>query len=435
MTRTKSDNAGTNEGTALPAGARGFPAEQAIIDALKERGIEYAATLPCIKIMNLIRLAGAEFQEIPLTREEDGVGIACGAFLAGKRMALMIQSGGIGNSLNALLSLARFYKIPLPMLISWRGGPEEPIAAQRMMGSALTGLLEAASIPCIDVDGSDSPTSGAAKTRRMLDAAYSGNTPAAALFRPSFWHDGGSSKENGDENGKENAPKYDVHPGDGDETGRCPAPPAVFMGQRNVASPGIPDRISAIKSAAQRIGEDPCSIIVSNIGYPSRELYAVADHPRNFYMLGSLGMASSIGLGLALAIDRNIYVMDGDGSVLMNPNALITAAACEKRGLLRGRLIIICMDNGVHGSTGEQSTYSGRTLELEQLARGAGIRNTVSVADEQQLRRAVGGTGGKKRLVFVHVKVGRGNADVGVIPLGGVEIKQRFMEFIGRPLL
>jgi sulfopyruvate decarboxylase subunit beta len=154
-------------------------------------------------------------------------------------------------------------------------------------------------------------------------------------------------------------------------------------------------------------------------------------------MLGSLGMASSIGLGLAIATDRSIYVLDGDGSILMNPNALITAAACADCGHLRGALTIICLDNGVHGSTGDQCTYSGRTLELPLLAKGAGIEDTCSAVDEETLRRLLGSEteqgkemGTTAKLRFIHVRVGSGNAEVGVIPLGGREIKKRFVKYL-----
>ena len=67
-------------------------------------------------------------------------------------------------------------------------------------------------------------------------------------------------------------------------------------------------------------------LIVSNLGFPSRELYDVSDSPRNFYMLGSMGLASSIGLGLAMSQKNKVYVIDGDGSVLMNLGSLVTIA-------------------------------------------------------------------------------------------------------------
>ena len=85
-------------------------------------------------------------------------------------------------------------------------------------------------------------------------------------------------------------------------------------------------RIEAIILAGQSAAEQN-ALLICNIGYPSRELFSVSDRPENFYMLGSMGMASSIGLGLALARpERRVLVLDGDGSVLMNLGSLASIA-------------------------------------------------------------------------------------------------------------
>ena len=69
-------------------------------------------------------------------------------------------------------------------------------------------------------------------------------------------------------------------------------------------------------------------VVVSNFGWPSKELYAVKHQPSNFYMLGSMGMVTPIGLGIALTSSKDVVVIDGDGSLLMNPGTLATAALC-----------------------------------------------------------------------------------------------------------
>jgi len=85
-------------------------------------------------------------------------------------------------------------------------------------------------------------------------------------------------------------------------------------------------RIEAIALAAEA-AQDQDALLVCNIGFPSRELFSIKDRPENFYMLGSMGQASSIGLGLALAgSKRRVMVLDGDGSVLMNLGTLATIA-------------------------------------------------------------------------------------------------------------
>ena len=101
-------------------------------------------------------------------------------------------------------------------------------------------------------------------------------------------------------------------------------------------------------------------LYVCNIGFPSRELYAAADRPKKIYMLGSMGLASSIGLGLALVRpERKVIVLDGDGSVLMNLGALATIA----HNALENYLLII-LDNCCYGSTGSQPTCTSQRTEL-----------------------------------------------------------------------
>jgi len=80
-------------------------------------------------------------------------------------------------------------------------------------------------------------------------------------------------------------------------------------------------RIEVIAAVAARQG-----LVICNLGLPSRELYSLSDKPSHFFMLGSMGMASSIGLGLALAQKKRVYVIDGDGSLLMNLGSLATLA-------------------------------------------------------------------------------------------------------------
>ena len=95
-------------------------------------------------------------------------------------------------------------------------------------------------------------------------------------------------------------------------------------------------------------------LVVTNIGLPSQEMHLLDDQPTNFYMLGTMGLASSIGLGLALAQDKKVIAIDGDGSVLMNLGTLPTIANNQAPNF-----ILLIIDNGSYGSTGDQTTYAG----------------------------------------------------------------------------
>ncbi len=181
----------------------------------------------------------------------------------------------------------------------------------------------------------------------------------------------------------------------------------------------VMERIEAIKTIVDQLNDE---LIICNIGFPSRELYSVKDSPNHFYMLGSMGMASSIGLGLAMAQKRKVIVFDGDGSVLMNLGGLITAY-----NLAPTNLVLVVIDNECYGSTGSQCTYT-RTVDLKKVANAIGFKNSFkfSINDKIEFEKILNTAGP----VFVHIKVKPGNANVPIIDMAPEEIINRFMEEI-----
>ena len=116
-------------------------------------------------------------------------------------------------------------------------------------------------------------------------------------------------------------------------------------------------------------------VVVCN-GFPSREVCAYRDRPENFYMIGSMGLAPAIGLGVALARPRRkVVVFDGDGNVLMALGTLATVGARQPKNFVH-----IVFDNETYGSTGNQPTLS-RTVRLEQVAKAAGYRRVERVRE------------------------------------------------------
>lgn len=179
-------------------------------------------------------------------------------------------------------------------------------------------------------------------------------------------------------------------------------------------------RIDAIELVGKSIGD---ALLVSNIGFPSRELYAVADRPQNFYMLGSMGLCSSIALGIALATPgRRVVGLDGDGSVLMNLGTLATHAHYAPDTYL-----LVILDNGAYGSTGSQPTFASRKTDLAAMAVGAGVSPVRTVTTLDELKTALTGRG------ILIVKVQPGNAEVPIIPLAPGQIVERFSAALGRP--
>ena len=122
------------------------------------------------------------------------------------------------------------------------------------------------------------------------------------------------------------------------------------------------------------------TVCVHANGFIGRAGHAARDRDECFYMIGSMGLAASIGLGIALAQPRRrVLVLDGDGNVLMNLGTLATIAATRPPNLLH-----VCFDNSAHASTGAQATVSDR-VRLEEVARAAGYRSVVRVDSREAL--------------------------------------------------
>ena len=162
--------------------------------------------------------------------------------------------------------------------------------------------------------------------------------------------------------------------------------------------------------------------VVCNIGLPSQELHYLDDQPTNFYMLGTMGLASSIGLGLALTQKQKIISIDGDGSVLTNFGTLPTIA-----NNTANNFILLIIDNGSYGSTGDQPTYAGKKTSLTEVARACGCDCVIECKGEdtaEELQKALK----SEKMTIIVSKCDSGNIKVPVIELDPVVIKYRFME-------
>lgn len=363
--------------------------EHKVVDILKQNRIDVAATLPCDRIKALLPLIARTIRTIPLTREENGVGICAGVYLGGGRPVMVIQSTGLGNMINALLSLNLTYNIPLPIITSWRGVYKESIEAQWQLGKKMPDILGAAGIKYTIIDSQ--------KDLYRLDEAikesFSNSQPHVILMSPAVWEDSTCETPEPSE-----ICERDIE--------------TVFRG--TIKKPVL-TRYEAIKTIAQTIDNE---IIVANLGIPSKELFEIRDRELNFYMLGSMGLVSSIGLGLAIIQKKHVYVIDGDGSLLMNPNALIAIGEYQPPNLT-----IIAIDNASYGSTGNQETCTQSQIDLELLAKASWIQETEKVHSHDDLREAL-----KRKSGFIHVIVKPVNAKCKEIPFSANEIKERFMK-------
>lgn len=370
--------------------------EDTVIGILQQNEIDMVATLPCDRIKNLMPLISRNFLEIPLTREENGLGICAGAYMAGGKPVMVIQSTGLGNMINALESLNITCSIPLPIIASWRGVYKEGIEAQKPLGEHLPEILDSAGIAYTIIGDPDKLY----KLDYGILDAYENLRPHVILFSPKVWEDSNCTAWSEKELIVPVERSLDI----------------TF--KSNILKPQM-IRFDAIAAMVPLLNDE---IVVANIGVPCKELYALCDRDLNYYMFGSMGLVSSIGLGLALKTGHRVIVLDGDGSLLMNPNTLVEIARINPPNLT-----IVALDNGAYGSTGSQETLTAKFLDLELLARGCGIENTEKVHTQKEVESVLSSALGADRLTFIHVVLKPGNADSPNIPHTPAGITKRFM--------
>ncbi|MGH7259421.1 MAG: thiamine pyrophosphate-dependent enzyme [Nitrospiraceae bacterium] len=139
----------------------------------------------------------------------------------------------------------------------------------------------------------------------------------------------------------------------------------------------IQSRARAIAALLEQLTDQP--VIICN-GFPSREAYKIADRPTHFYMIGSMGVAAAIGLGVALnKPNKKVVVFDGDGNVLMGMGTLATVGALKPKNFVH-----VVLDNEVYGSTGNQPTISN-VVRLEQVAKAAGYAHVERVIEREDI--------------------------------------------------
>ena len=180
-------------------------------------------------------------------------------------------------------------------------------------------------------------------------------------------------------------------------------------------------RYEAIEVITESLKGD--ELVISANGLISRELFTIKDSPRNFYMLGSMGLASSIGFGLAFSLpNKKVVVIDGDGNILMNLGSLATIGHFAPNNLVH-----IVLDNEMHASTGGQPTVSN-TVQLEEVASASGFKMVRKVNSIEDLRTVMSEVLSSEGASFVLVKVEKGEREVSRVSYEPTHIKNRFKE-------
>ncbi|HXU88068.1 MAG TPA: phosphonopyruvate decarboxylase [Methylomirabilota bacterium] len=362
---------------------------------LERHRFDFFTGVPCSLVEDVIAVLehGRRAPYVAAVREDVAVGMAAGAWFAGRRPCVLMQNSGLGTSLNALASLSLMYGLPALVVVTWRGHGGKDAPEHILTGAITPNLLELLGMP-YRVLSTETAAADVEWAAREMDARMQ---PVAIVVPPKVVETGGTH----------------AHA----DAARSATPSTRAIDAGASLSPSI-SRLAALTAARKPLGSEP---IVHANGYICRESFAVGDRPQNFYMIGSMGLASAIGLGLALARPtKPVVIFDGDGNLLMNFGILAMVG-----GLAPRNLVHVVFDNEAYGSTGNQASPS-RGVRLDRVAAAAGYRSSVAVTAagdvEGAVQRALTGDGPH----FVLAKVTTEEADVPRIPFSPAEIRDRF---------
>jgi len=385
-----------------------------IFKMCSEHGITFYSTLPCshnLKFIQKLEELDGEILEnvgkplihIPLVREESGVSLSAGAYLGGRRTAMVIQNQGLGNMITQMLSLNSHlkgsYRIPNLLIISHRGLENEKINAQKPVGSKSKEILDLVGFKHCSVKN----VSDLKKFQELLEE-YDKGQNVALLVEPDH-----------------SKPLYRIESKNNITRN--------FKGN-TIPMNKIQANMTRRKAISEIINQIENEFVVSNIGHPSRELHRLKDRERNFYLTSCLGHSYTLALGLALStedINQKIICFEGDGGLLMNAGSLSVLANKKPKNL-----IVILLDNGVWGSTGNTETYALNDVNLSGVAQAFGFpeSNIKIISKEEQLAENLRNALKNDGPFLFHVIITDEYENVPILPLSVVEIKERFMKSI-----
>lgn len=192
----------------------------------------------------------------------------------------------------------------------------------------------------------------------------------------------------------------------------------------NARNTKVMNRFDVTKRLIARLKHEEA--VVGGIGNTNFDLWAAGHRAQNFYMLGSMGLAFPIALGVALAQpDRRVFALEGDGSLLMQLGALSTIAALKPKNLT-----MIVMDNGIYQITGAQPTPAASVADLVAIAVGSGLANSAWAADEEDFERLVDEAMSADEPSLIALRIDD-KPGVGTTRRDPVQIRERFMHGLG----
>jgi phosphonopyruvate decarboxylase len=370
--------------------------------AAREKGFDFYTGVPCSFLTPIINrvISDRGTRYVGAASEGEAVGIASGAWLAGRSTVVMCQNSGLGNTINPLTSLNWPFRIPTLMLVTLRGEPglgDEP--QHELMGEITAQLLDDIRVP--NAPFPEERASVAPALNVACESMERTELPYAFIVRKGTVADEGL-----------------------DETPVAPNPRGALSDRSEGGA--RPTRYAALEKIVATVPE--AAALIATTGKCGRELFTIADRPRHLYQVGSMGCASAMALGVALNVSRPVVALDGDGAALMKMGSLATIGAQAP-----GNLIHVVLDNGVHDSTGGQATVSPG-VDFAQIAVACGYRSAAACDGLAGLAGALTAAVAEPGPHMIHLRIRPGSlAKLGRPTTKPPEVARRFRAFLQPP--
>ena len=329
------------------------------MEAAREAGFRRYTGVPCSFLTPFINyvINDGELAYVSSANEGDALATAAGAAIGGERSIVMMQNSGLGNAVSPITSLAYVFRIPMIIISTHRGAPgvrDEP--QHELMGKITGDLFNIMQVPWETFPAENNSIRPALE--RALAHMQKENLPYGFLMEKGTVGPHALQKN-----------------------------PIADVSGRNTRRKELRDRHrlhNRMEILEHIIGLTPLekTVVIATTGFTGRELFAINDRINQLYMVGSMGCASSLGLGLSLARpDLQIVVIDGDGAALMRMGNFATLGSYAGSNLIH-----IILDNEAHDSTGSQATVSGN-VRFDDIAAACGYAaayagNELQLLDE-----------------------------------------------------
>ena len=321
------------------------------IEAARELGFVRYTGVPCSFLTPFINyvINDNALEYIASTNEGDALATTSGSVIGGQRSIVMMQNSGLGNAVSPITSLSYIFRIPFLIIVTHRGEPgvkDEP--QHELMGQITEELFNTMQIPSETFPS---------ETKEIIPALQRAEKFMSKEHRPYAFimKKGSIAPQKLDKKMIKDIAKTEIE-------------------IRSLFDEKLTrlDRNTVLRHIINHTSVDD-SILIATTGFTGRELFSINDRVNHIYMVGSMGCASSFGLGLALARpDLKIIVIDGDGAGLMRMGNFATIGTYASNNFIH-----ILLDNEVHDSTGGQSTVS-KNINFAMIAKACGYSMTLS---------------------------------------------------------